>query len=173
MQSKHLVGLQIISLHTGQLVGELGSPIINPHSLSLAAFRCKTRWQKKRQEDLILLTQDIRQVASGRVLINSVDEIRPVSDLVRLQEVIKIDFSLIDKPVRNESKRRLGKVDDYVVNPQDFWIQKIYVRQPFLKNLAVHSLVIDRQQIIEVSDRFILVNDATAAQPAVVPQQAA
>src|SRR3990167_4029648 len=159
VQSKNLVGAKILSLHTGQPIGQVGEPIINPHKLVIAGFYCYGRWAQARKEPLILLGQDIREVASGGVLINSVDDLTPLSELVRLKEIIDLEYKLLDKPVRTASKRRLGKVDEYVVNTESFVVQKIYVKQSLFKSMSLHSLAIDRTQIIEVTDKFIIVSD--------------
>jgi uncharacterized protein YrrD len=166
LQSNQLEGASVVSLHTGQVIGQLDKPIIDPHKLEVAGFYCLQ--PRNKDESMVLLTQDIRDITPGKVLINSADEITSASHLIRLEETIKIGFSIVGKPVRTESKKRLGKVEDYVVDTDTFEVQKIYVKQSLLKNFTVHSLVIDREQIIDVTDRQITVADATMAKPAVV-----
>lgn len=166
IQSKHLLGARVISIHTGQPVGELGEPIINPNKFSVEGFFVTGNWQQKYNEPVALLSQDIREITAQRALINSVDEITPLSELVRLNEVIKIKYTLIGKPVRTESKKRLGRVDDYVINSLGYSIQKIYVKQSVFKSMSLHSLVIDRAQITEINDKYVIVSDATLAKPA-------
>ena len=165
IQSKHLEGAKVLSLHTGQPVGELGDPVINPQKFNVEGFYVTGRWQQQAKVPMALLCQDIREITARRVLINSLDEITPLSELVRLQDVIKFKYSLIGKPVRTESKKRLGKVDDYVINSEDFSIQKIYVKQSLLKSMSVHSLVVDRSQIIEINDKQVVISDATVTKP--------
>src|SRR5687768_17807173 len=95
IQSKHLGGAKVFSLHTGHPVGELAEPIINPHKFNVEGFYITGRWQQKYKEPVALLSQDIREIAARRALINSVDEITPLSELVRLQDVVKLNVSLI------------------------------------------------------------------------------
>lgn len=159
LQSKQLVGARIMSLHTGTPVGQLGEAIIDPHKLEVVAFYCER--QNRNSEELILLVQDVREATANKVLVDSVDELSTAEHLIRLQEVLKLRFGLIDKNVKTVSKKRLGKVDEYVVDTLNFEIQKLYVKQPFLKSLAMQTVVIDRTQIVEVNDRQITVDDAT------------
>jgi len=171
VQSKNLQNVAVVGLHTGQPLASLAKAIIDPHKLTVAAYFLNSP-ESGRREPLVLLTSDIRDASPKRVLINSSDEFSPLKDLIRLKEVVEINFNLIQKPVRTESKKRLGKVDDYVVDTLNFEIQKLYVRQPIFKSMSLHSLVVDRSQIIEVSDRFVTVADAVTAEPAVAPTSA-
>lgn len=166
IQSKHLEGAKVLSLHTGQPVGELAEPIINPNKFKVDGFYVTGPWQQQSKQPMILLSQDIREIAARRVLINSIDEITPLNELIRIKDVVKLGYSLVAKPVRTESKQRLGKVDDYVINTEGFSIQKIYVKQSLLRSMSMHSLVIDRSQIVEINDKQVVVSDTTIAETA-------
>ena len=169
VQSKQLNGARIVSLHTGHAIGSLGVSIINPHKLELAGFYVNL--PKASKQPFVLLTQDIRQFAQGRVFINSGDEIVAATELLRLKETLSLNFSLTDKPVRSVSKRRVGKVTEYVVETTGWVVQKLYVSQPFFKSFSTGTLIIDRSQIIEVNDRQVTVADAAITAPAVVPSR--
>jgi len=163
LQSSQLAHGRVISLHTGQQVASLTNPILSPHKLEVVGFYC----EDGRGQKTALLSQDIREAAPGKVLIDSEDEITAVGELIRLQGVIDINFTLIGKLVKSVSKKRLGKVEEYIIDTLNFEIQKLYVKQSLLKSFAMQSLVIDRQQIVEVSDKFITVEDAIIVKPAV------
>jgi hypothetical protein len=80
------------------------------------------------------------------------------SDLVRHQEILDINFELMDKPVRTK-RQRLGRVSDYSYN-EGMFVQKLYVARPLRKVFSAEdTLIIDREQIIEVTDKYILVRD--------------
>lgn len=169
LQSRQISGAQILSLHTGRPIAQVNEPIINPHNLEVVGFYVAN--PRSRQQPLVLLSNDVRDIAPKKVLVNSADELTAATDLVRLQDTLKIRFSLLGKLVKTTSKRRLGRVEEYVIDTESNLVQKIYVKQSLLKSLAVNSLVIDRQQIVEVTDRQITVSDATVAKPAVAPQR--
>ncbi|MBI3984090.1 hypothetical protein HY346_02210 [Candidatus Microgenomates bacterium] len=171
MQSQQLTAAQVVSIHSSQAIARLSDAIISPHQLEVVGYYAEP--PQKRPEPLVLLASDIRQANPKRVFINSIDELTPVSDLVRLQEIIDLKFSLIGKPVKTLSHRRLGKVEEYVIDTLNWQVRKLYVKQSVLKNLSLQSLVIDRNQIAEVSDREITVNDAIITKPVVAPQQIA
>jgi hypothetical protein len=78
--------------------------------------------------------------------------------LVRHSDILNTQFQLIEKPVKTK-RHKLGKVDDYSYN-EGLFIQKLYVSKPLHKVFtAEDTLIIDRTQIIEVTDHYILVRD--------------
>lgn len=158
--SKQLQDLPIISLQTGQAVSVTKQPIINPDKLEITAFYC-TDPHHKRNRAAVLLVQDIRQTAREGLVIDSLDEIEDPNEIIRLQPILEHRFDLLGISVINESSVRLGKVEEFTVNLNDFQIQKLYLKQSVFKNLLLNNLVIDRSQIIEVTTKQITVRDAT------------
>lgn len=169
ISAQKLTGAQVVSLHTGQIIGKTTKTIIDPNQLAVVGFYCEIA--QKRDEPLVLIAADIRQATAGRLFINSFDELTEPAELIRLKTVLNLQFNLISKPVRTPSHGRLGKVEDYAVETTSWMVQKLYVHQSLLKSFSTNSLVIDRVQIIEVTDRDITVNDAVMTKPAVVPQR--
>jgi uncharacterized protein YrrD len=170
LQSQQLLNSDVLSLHTGRVIASTYGLIINPDKLEVVGFYCESGGNK---DPDILLTQDVRDIAPGKLLVNSHEAVAPASELIRLKDLLDLKFTILDKQVKTESGKRLGKVEEYVVETNSFMIQKLYVKQSILKNLTANSLVIDRQQIIEVSNSAITVTDATVSSPAEAPAQIA
>ena len=77
-----------------------------------------------------------------------------------------INFELIGKAVETSSGQKLGKVNDYSTDTDSMFIKKMYVTQPIYKNFSGGNLGIDRTQIVEITDKKIVVNDIDAKVPA-------
>lgn len=154
--SENLLDKPVMSLRTGQPVATTRGLLLNPNNLKIEGFYCEDRFSK---QELILLYQDIRDVIAQGFVINDHDVLAKPDDLVRLRELIKLDFVLLGKPVATISKKRLGKVVDFATEIETMYIQKIYVSQGLIKSLTGGSLGIDRNQINEITDRKIIVND--------------
>lgn len=146
----------VMSLRTGGQVATATEPIINPNNLKVEGFYCDDRFEKKQ---LILLTQDIRDRVERGFVVNDHEVLVDPEDLVRLEKVLKLQFTLIGKPVVTVNKQRLGKVNDYAVDDSAMYVQKIYVGQSILKNFTGGNLSIDRSQIVEITDRKIVVQE--------------
>jgi hypothetical protein len=75
-------------------------------------------------------------------------------------------FVLHGKPIETVNKDKVGKVSDYAVETTTMFIQKIYAHQSLLKSLTGGSLSIDRTQIIDVTDKKIVINELLKTAPA-------
>jgi len=141
-----------MSLRVGGQIALAVEPIINPHSLKIIGWWC----QADTPGPLVLLSEHVRDFVSGGLAVDDHDDLSEPQDLVRYREVLEIHFKLIDKLVKTKHQK-LGKVNDFSYNDGMF-VQKLYVARPLHKVLATDStLLIDRQQILEVTDQYILV----------------
>lgn len=165
--SDQVDGAQVLSLHVGRPVATVTKPIIDPRKLQIVGFFVDHTGPEK---DAVLLTQDIREVAAGRLLINSADEITAADQLFRLQDVLELDFVLEGKRVVTDNQRKVGTVKHYVAETDTFLIQKLYVRPPVLRSLMVDNAIVNRQQIIEVTDKKIIVADSVIREGAFAKQ---
>ncbi|MBX4188566.1 hypothetical protein KW792_00505 [Candidatus Saccharibacteria bacterium] len=154
MLSKSLLNRPIMSLRIGSQIGVATEPLINPHNLKIMGWWCKTTGGQTK----VLLAEDIRELMPNGLAVNDEDDLSLPEDLVRHKEVLEIAFQLLDKPVRTK-RHKLGKVSDYSYNDGMF-VQKLYVARPLRKVFTTEdTLIIDRTQILEVTDHYILVRD--------------
>lgn len=162
----------ILSLRTGAPIGSTILPIIDPNNLKIEAWHAEDRFSKRRG---VMLSQDVRDVLLQGFVVNDHDAITDPHELVRLENLLKINFELVGKPVFTDHKKRIGKVSDYAFDKDSFFIQKLYIAESMFKNLSGGTRLIDRTQIIEITDRKVVVREATArssrAMPAAMPAQ--
>lgn len=147
-----------MSLRTGGAVGRVLQAIINPDNLKIEGFYCLDRFSKDR---LILLSQEIRDIVVDGLIVNDHEAMSDPEDLVRFKKVTALNFELIGKKVVTTDKRQLGKVNDYAVDSSNMFIKKMYVTQSFIKNIKGGQLGIDRSQIVEITDKKVVVQEAT------------
>ena len=152
----------VMSLRTGTQVGTALTPIINPNNLKIEGFWCKA----DRRKQLILVSQDIRDSLPQGFVVNDADALTEPGELVRLAPIIQINFQLLGKVVETTSGEKLGKVNDYATDIDSMFIKKLYVTQPIYKNFSGGNLGVDRTQIVEITDRKIVINDIDAKVPA-------
>lgn len=159
---KNLENVPIMSLQNGGKLGLAQHPIIDPRKLQIIAYYASG---PRIHSESVIHTSDIREYGPLGFIVNNADDIMEVSeDLVRLNEVIGFHFNLIGKMVIDEHKRKLGKVVDYAVDVDSFFIQKIHVGQSMFKNLTSSDLIINRAQIVEMNDRVIVVRSGAVQQ---------
>jgi uncharacterized protein YrrD len=154
--SASLLNKPVLSLRTGSVIATVTAPIINPDNLKIEGFYCQDRFDKHR---LVLLYQDIRELLAKGYVVNDHDVLVEPEELIRLKKVMDIAFELTGKQVVTVNKEKVGKVVDYAAETETMFIQKIYVAQSLLKNLAGGSLSIDRGQINEITPKRIIINE--------------
>lgn len=114
----------------------------------------------------VLLYQDIRDVMVQGFVVNDSQVLVDPEELVRLQDTLKLHFDALGKQVITTTKQKLGKVIDYAADTNTMYIQKLYLAQSMFKNLTGGNLGIDRTQIVEITDKQIIVQDLSARVPA-------
>lgn len=160
--NSRLVNVPVMSLQSGTSLGTTNKPIIDPRKLQIVAFYVSG---PRIRGGHVVHTSDIREYGPLGFIVDSTDAIMALDeDLVRLQEVIHLQFNLIGKPVFDETKKRLGKVAEYTVESDGFFVQKIHVAQSMMKNLTSKDLIIHRSQIVELSDHRIVVRAGSVPQ---------
>jgi sporulation protein YlmC with PRC-barrel domain len=168
--SNSLLNKAVLSLRTGSPIATITGPIFNPNNLKIEGFYCQDRFDK---HELILLQQDIRDVIPQGYVVNDHEVLTPAEELVRLKDVLELNFELIGKQVETISKQKVGKVSDYATEMETMFVQKIYVSQSLLKSFTGGSLSIDRSQVQEITPRRIIINDLLKGAPATAPATAA
>lgn len=171
MLSSKLKNVSVMSLQTGAAIAQTTSPIIDPGTLDILAYHLSGKGLV--EKDTLLLTRDIREVGNMGFIVDSVDELVLQSDMIKLTEIIKLNFKLIDMDVIDDQKTKLGKIYDFSLDPMDFKIHQLYVKRPLMKSLQTSHLIINRTQIIEINNNNIVVNSASLdekAQPAAITE---
>jgi len=164
--SKSLYNRPVMSIRTGSQIAVAAEPIINPHNLKILGWWCNTRGRGRS----VLLAEDVRELMPQGMAVNDEDALSPQEDLARHGDILNIKFQLIDKTVRTK-RQKLGKVADFSYN-DGLFVQKLYVARPVTKIFSSQdTLLIDRTQILEVTDNYILVRDGevAATEEAAVP----
>lgn len=156
--SNRLINVPLMSLQTGGQVAETGEPIIDPRQLHIVAFYCEGPTLDS--HPAILHTEDIRETSDIGIIIDDSDKLMAPDGLVRLQEIIDFAFQLIGLPVVTEHGHKLGTVGDYATDTASFLIHKIHVRRSLLQSFSSAELIVDRSQIIEVTNKHIIVKSA-------------
>jgi uncharacterized protein YrrD len=168
--SKALTNVAVMSLRTGGQIGTALKPIINPNNLKLEGWYVTDRFSKK---TMILLSQEVRDIIPRGIIVDDHDAMTEPGEILRLQDIIRMNFELIGKKVVSDHKRSLGKLSDFATDMDSLFVQKLYVEQSMLRHFASGQLSIDRSQIVEITDKRIVVREATEKMGSPAPAPAA
>lgn len=167
--SEPLLNKQVLSLRTSSPIAEILQPIINPNNLKIEGFYCEDIFDKS---ELILLTQDIRETISQGYIVNDHEVLSQPDELIRLEKILRINFQLPGKMVTTVDKQKVGKITDFATETKTFYIQKLYVSQSILKSISTGQLSVDRSQIVEITNKKIIIQELLKPQKATLPNTA-
>lgn len=165
----HLIDVPIMSLQTGTELARTTGAIIDPRNMKIVAFY--VAGQQLEDTPSVLHPSDIRELSDIGMIVDNSERIMGTEGLVRLQAVIDLNFQLVGKKVIDEQGNKLGKVMDYIVEPDDFTIQQLNIQQSILQSLGTATSVIRRTQIVAVREKVIVVKSPTIRSEADAPQQ--
>ena len=157
--SSALLNIPIISLQTGAQVGVALRPLINPNNLKIEGWFSVSKFTAGTH---FLPAGELRDIARQGIAVDEYTSITEFEELPRLEPVLRIDYQVIGKTVVTKSKKKLGKVDDYAADLDSMFIQKFYVSPGALKMFTKDQLTISRSQIIEITDKKIIVRELEA-----------
>jgi hypothetical protein len=167
--SDFLQNRKVLSLRAGEHVATTTGPIINPNNLKIEGFYCQDRFDNK---ELILLTQDIREILKDGFVVDDHERLVEASELVRLKDILALKFDLIGTQVETLDKEKVGKVSDYAVETNSMMILKLYATQSIFKSLTGGSLSIDRNLIHEITPKRVIITELLKTSPASAPSVA-
>ena len=160
VDSSRLIGYPVLSLHAEGPVARVEMELVEPESLKIVAFRV---WGPEIRDDPevgeILDARDIREFSGIGMIVDSIDRFVNPGDVIKIDKVIGLNFSLIGLKVVTKKGTRLGKVIDFVVDTDDWTVRQLIVKRPAMKALIDPELVIPRKEILEIDDYKITVKD--------------
>lgn len=156
----------VMGIQTGARLATIGRPLIDPANLRIVAYTVEGPMLAVRPS--YLRTEEIRELSDIGMIVDSTDDFITTGDVIRIDDLLRLNFSLIGLRVIDEQKRRIGKIDDYTLDTDTFVIQQLNVRQTGLRSLTETGRLIHRSQIREINDTHIVVASPTVTTAAPV-----
>lgn len=156
--ASQIIGSSIFSVHAGGKIAEVTGILVRRKDLKVQLFAVKPVDNDKKQ---FLLSSDIRAYDGNRQIIDSYQDMSEEDELIRHHELIKDGGKLIGSKVVTQSGKHLGKVLDFSIDTTHHFANKIHVRATWPQRLIHERLIIDRSDIVDITDNKIIVRDAT------------
>ena len=152
---KRLLRIPVMSLQVGTKIADTVRPVIDPHTLSIIAYEVDGPLLTQRPS--FIRIADIRELSDLGMIVDSSDELVIADDIISLRKILTLDFHLITMHVVDTHGKKLGKVDDYTLDTDNFLIQQLSVHGGIISSLSSTGHMIHRSQIVEISDATITV----------------
>lgn len=156
-----LLNLPVLSLRSGSQIATVSELVVNPYQLTIQALKLSGR-QLVNPRDSYLLPRDIREISHLGVIINDSEDIVASQDVVRLRKVLDLKFDLVDLPVIDRTKHKVGKVRGYNLIVDNMIIYQLVVQRPMLKDFFDPELLVHRSQIAELSQTRVVIRHSLA-----------
>ena len=157
VMNSRLIGAAVLSVQAGGTVGRITGAVVDPNDLKTIAFFVEGPVISRQQN--ILDVRSVREYSNFGFVIDDVDELVGADDVIKISEILKLNFNLVGLKVETKKGSRLGKVMDFTVTSEDFIVQQIIVKRPKVKSFLDPELTISRKEIVEVNDYKIIVKD--------------
>ena len=154
IEGSKLLKYPILSLHTASRIAEIKGLVIDPNFLKVVAFEINA---VSSRQSLFLEASSVREFSKMGMIVDSDEEFVEKDDVIKLKETIDLGFSLDNMKVISKKKAMLGRIEDFIINTEDFQIMQLVVKRPIYKALIDPELVIGRSDIHEINDSEIIV----------------
>ena len=155
--ASRLVGTPILSMQSASPIGTISEIIVDPNSLKIVAFRIAGPIVNRNSS--ILAVSSIREYSRYGMVVDSIDELVADDDVIKISQVLELNFSLTGLKVETKKGGKLGTVSDFTATSNDFIIQQLVVKRPMLKSFLDPELLIPRREIVEITDDKVIVKD--------------
>lgn len=155
--NSRLLNMPILSVQDSGKIGTISNTIVDPDTLKIVAFRVKGAIGSDGGN--ILDANSIREYSEFGLVIDSTDELVKDDDIVKIKNVLELNFSLIDLKVETKKGSKLGKIIDFTVTEDNFSVQQIIVKRPTVKSFWDSELIVPRSEIVEITDYKVIVRD--------------
>ena len=140
------------------MIAKTSGLVVDPNDLKVIAFKLIGPEIGKNAGEY-LRTENVREFSALGMVVDSSDDFVMSEDVIKLREVLDLNFSLIGMKVESKKGTNLGKVGEYTVNTDGFFVQQLVVHRPFFKSFMDPELLISKNEIVKITDDKIIVRD--------------
>lgn len=150
----------VMGLQTGTRLAEVVRPIIDPNTLKIEAYELEG--QLLDETPSFLRIADIREFGQLGFIVDGSEEFIGLDDVIKTKQLYELNFDPTGMHVIDEHKRKLGKVEDFIIDTDSFVIQQLSIKTGILKSFNETGKLVHRSQITEINNTHIIVKAATA-----------
>ncbi|MBP5647953.1 hypothetical protein J6X04_01530 [Candidatus Saccharibacteria bacterium] len=156
--NSRLLGTPVLSVQAGGPIANVASAVVDPNELKIIAFRLEGPLVNRGDANL-LDVRSIREYSNFGMVIDNIDELIADDDVIKIANVLELNFDLLGLKVKTKKGTKLGHITDFSVTSEDFIVQQIIVKRPIVKAIVDPELTISRKEIVEVNDYEVIVKD--------------
>jgi sporulation protein YlmC with PRC-barrel domain len=154
----NLIDKPVLSLHIGGEVARLSRAIVDPDNLKIIGYEVNGPLIRGEVGN-VLLIEDVRELAPSGLIVDSIDDFVHRSDVIKIDQIMSLNFNLVGLKVETKSGQKIGKISDYTLDTGSFMVYQLVVKRPAMKALIDPELTINRSQIVEINDHKVIIKN--------------
>ena len=163
MVGSNMTDFPVLSLHVGGEIARTKRAIIDPEDLRILAYTVGgPAIDSDPEAGDILDLSDVREISDIGFVIDSVDNLTTRNEVIKLDEIMALDFDLVGLKVVDQKGKKMGKVVDYTVDSGSFMVYQLIVQRPLMSSFIDPQLTINRSQIVEIDDFKVVIKHSTS-----------
>ena len=163
MVGSNMTNFPVLSLHVGGEIARTKQAIIDPEDLKIIAYTLEGALiQNDPEVGNILDLADVREISDKGFIVDSADVFTTRDDVVKLDEIMALDFNLVGLKVVDQRGKKMGKIVDYTIDSGSFMVYQLIVQRPVMSSLIDPQLTINRSQIVEIDDFKVTIKHSTS-----------
>ena len=163
MVGSNMTDFPVLSLHVGGEIARTKRAIIDPEDLRILAYTVGgPAIDNDPEAGDILDLSDVREISDIGFVIESVDNLTTRNEVIKLDEIMALDFDLVGLKVVDQKGKKMGKVVDYTVDSGSFMVYQLIVQRPLMSSFIDPQLTINRSQIVEIDDFKVVIKHSTS-----------
>lgn len=153
-----LIGTPVLSVQAGGRIANVTELIVDPDNLKIIAFKLGGPLMMKAKAN-ILDIKSVREYSNYGLVIDDIEELVEKDDVVKISQILNLNFNLNGLKVETKKGSYLGKIEDYTVTSEDFIVQQLIVKRRLMKSFLDPQLTISRKEIVEITDYKVIIKD--------------
>ena len=152
IEAKKLINLPVASYDTGAKVGAIRQIVVDPENGKVLGFIVKT--EGLFSPSLALSIIDIAEWDPNGLVTTSIDNLIPPKEIIHFNEIHLKDINLFQMSAKTEDGKKLGAVEDFLIDTDTQIVAKYY-----LKDLFNKSLVLPAEKVVKIDKQIIFADD--------------
>ena len=152
IEAKKLIGLPVASMDTQAKIATIREILIDPENGRFLGFLVSSGGIFAKPT--VLSTIDIRDWDPNGIVTESVDNLVPPEEIIRIKEVLDQKVLILGMKAKTESGKGLGIVENLLLDSETGSIAKYY-----LKDLLGNSRILTSDKVIKIDKQITFADD--------------
>ena len=157
IRASDIIGKPIYTHDDGAIGGAVKEIIVSPENGRVLGFINKTFFQPQN----VVSEQDVIAVNQRGVAINDLDALIPPQDVIKISAVLKKKIHILNSLAQTENGKKLGCVEDFVIETETASIIKFYIKGGMLSPF----LILSSDDVVKIDAGKIIFTDSVLERP--------